>query len=267
MPELDDFLGAEPEEEKPVIETPEVAAEVAPEVEEPEVEVAPEPEPAAKPEPTEPAEPGDVTGLKSALQAERAKRNDYKGERDRLAGELAAIKAQLDAAVKPAPTAPAAPAVPATIPNPVEDPQGYHAHIQQMIFNDKLHMSEVMLRQQVGNNDDVTAKAAKFKEMASANHVLRAELQKSAHPWKFAYDTASKAMALDEIGDPAAYRTKLEAEIRASVMAEMAGAAPAAAPRVVLPQSLGTARSAASRNVPVINVPESFDDILRVEKR
>jgi hypothetical protein len=266
MPELDEFLGgAEPEEEK-IVETPEVVAEAPAEVvEEPEAE----PEAPTKPEATDPPEPGDVTGLKSALQAERAKRNDWKSEAARVTGELAAIKAQMEALQKapPAPTTPAAPTQPAVIPNPVEDPQGYHAHIQQTLFNDKLNMSEMMLRQQVGNDADVDAKREKFRQMAAANPALRMELQKAAHPYKFVYDTAAKAMALDEIGDPASYRTKLEAEIRASVMAEMAGAAPAPAARVVLPQSLGTARSAGSRNVPVINAPEAFDDILAVARK
>lgn len=268
MAELDDFLGgSEPEEEPPV-----VVAEAAPEPEvapEPEPEVEAEPEPAAKPEPTEPAEPSDVVGLKAAIQAERAKRNDWKSEAARVNGEMAALKAQLEALQKappPAPAAPAAPTQPAVIPNPVEDPQGYHAFIQQDIFNRSLNMSEAMLRQQVNNDADVDAKVAKFRQLADANPALRAELQRSAHPYKFVYDTAARHAALEEIGDPASYRSKLEAEIRASVMAEMAGTAPAPRPIVQLPTSLGTARSAGSRNVPVINVPESFDDILAVRK-
>jgi len=263
MPELDDFLGGtEPEEEKPIV-AESVEPEAAPEPEA-------EPEPEAKPEPTETPEPGDVTGLKSALQAERAKRNDYKSEAARLAGELAAIKAQMAEAAKappPAPVQQSAPVVPAAIPNPIEDPQGYHAHIQQTLFNDRLNMSEAMLRQSVGNDEDVDAKREKFRQMAEANPTLRAELQKAAHPYKFVYDTASKALAMDEIGDPTSYRAKLEAEIREKVMAEMAGSAPAPQPRVVLPQSLGTARSAGSRNTPVINVPESLDDILAVARK
>lgn len=256
MAELDEFLGAEPEEEP-------VVAEAAPEPEPTPEPVEPDPEP--EPTPTEPAEPGDVTGLKSALQAERAKRNDYKGERDRAIGEMAALKAQLEAFQKAPPAATPVPAVqaqPAAVPNPVEDPQGYHAFIQQSIFNDRLNMSETMLRQQIGDDADVDAKREKFRQLADANPGLRAELQKSAHPYKFVYDTAAKHLALEEIGDPVSFRSKMEAEIRASVLAEMAGTAPAPQPRVVLPQSLGTARSAGSRNTPVVNIPTDFDDIL-----
>lgn len=263
MAELDEFLGGTEPEEEPVVA--EATPELEPTPEPAEPEATPEPEPA----PTEPPEPGDVTGLKSALQAERAKRNDYKGERDRLAGELAAFKVQFEAFQKAPPPAavPAVQAQPVAVPNPVEDPQGYHAFIQQDIFNRSLNMSEAMLRQQIGDDADVDAKREKFRQMADSNPSLRTQLQQSAHPYRFVYDTAAKAIALEEIGDPTSFRSKLEAEIRAQVMAEVSGTTPIAAPRVQLPQSLGTARSAGSRNAPVINVPEAFDDILRVEKR
>lgn len=257
MAELDEFLGgSEPEEEPPVVS--EAEPEVAAAVEEPEAE--PEPEPAAP----EPAEPSDVVGLKAAIQAERAKRNDYKGERDRLAGELAAIKAQMEAAAK-VPVVQAEPPAPrqaVAVPNPVEDPEGYHRHNQDVIFNERMNMSELMLRNQITDKADVDAKIEKFRALVKVNPSLGSELRQAVHPWQFAYDTAAKHQALEEIGDPASYRSKLEAEIRASVMAEMAGTAPAPQPRVQLPTSLGTARSAGSRNVPVVNIPTDFDDIL-----
>lgn len=267
--ELDEFLGGE--EELPVAE---VVAE--PVVEAPEAAAQPE---TPAPEPAEPAkepEPTDVTGLRSALLAERTKRNDYKGERDRLAGEKAAMQAELEAfrkAAVPAPPPqqkPAEQSTPVSIPSPIEDPAGYHAHIQRDIFNRSLNMSEVMLRQQVGDDADVDAKVAAFKKLAEANPALRAELQRHPHPYKFVYDHAKKAMAMDEIGgDPAAFRANLEAEIRAKIEAEYAGAGaqPAAQQRVTLPQSLGTVRSAGPRSGPVLNVPESFDDILRVARK
>lgn len=266
---LDGFLDAEEPgqaEAEPLsaaVETPE-----APLAAEPREPTAPVVEPEKD---DDPEVPPDVAGLRSALQAERGKRNDYKGERDRLAGEMAALKVQLEAAQKPPPAPVAAPvpeqrAEPVAIPNPVEDPVGYHAFIQRDMFNRSLNMSEIMLRQSVGDDADVDAKVAKFKELAAANPALRAELQKQPHPYKYVYDYAKRSMAMDEIGpDPQAYRTKLEAEIRAQVQAEMAGTVQAPA-RIQLPQSLGTARSAAPRSNAVINVPEAFDDILNVRR-
>lgn len=217
--------------------------------------------------------PEDVLGLRQAIQAERAKRNDYKGERDRLAGEMAALKAELEAR-KTAAVPPPPPAAqveqrrePQQIPNPIEDPAGYHAYIQHDIWNRSLNMSEVMLRQAVGDDADVDAKVAAFKKMAEANPTLRAELARQPHPYKYVYDYAKKQMALEEIGDPEAYRAKLAADIRAELEAEYAGTPVQQAqmrqpPRVNIPQSLGTARSAQSRSTPVLNIPESFGDIL-----
>lgn len=270
--DLDSFLDVEEPgqaeaEPSAAVETP--AEALAAEPREP---AAPVVEPATDDDATE--IPADVAGLRSAIQAERAKRNDHKGRADRLEGEAAALRAELEAARKAPPTpvaqpAPAQHADPVAIPNPVEDPVGYHAYIQRDMFNRSLNMSEIMLRQQIGDDADVDAKVAKFKELAAANPALRAELQKQPHPYKYVYDYAKRSMAMDEIGpDPGAYRSKLEAEIRAQVQAEMAGTVqPQPATRIQLPQSLGTARSAAPRSAAVINVPESLEDILNVGRR
>jgi hypothetical protein len=223
------------------------------------------------------AVPDDVAGLRAAVVAERAKRKDYKGERDRLAGENAAIKAELEASRR-APVAAAPPAPPPEpqavhVPSPLEDPAGYHAFVQRALFNERLNNSEAMLRGQLNNDADIDAKLAVFKKAADANPALRSELTRQPNPYRWAYQQAQRIMAMDEIGtDPAAYRTKVEAEIearvRAAVEAEYAAAAPAGAPvRVHLPQSLGTARSAGARNTPVINVAENFDDILAPVRR
>ena len=223
--------------------------------------------PEADPDDAKPV-PEDVAGLRSAIQAERAKRNDYKGERDRLQGEAAALKAELEAlrraAATPAPPpVPERAAEPVAIPSPLEDPAGYHAYQEQRLFNERLNMSEAMLRTQ-HDDADVDAKIEVFKKAAAANPALRAELTRQPHPFRWAYQQAQRIMAMDEIGDdPAAYRARVETELRARLEAEYAAAAPAPGQtRVTLPQSLGTARSAGPRSMPVINVAESFDDIL-----
>lgn len=265
--DLDTFLG---EEDEPILEA---AAEPEAAVATPEP-AAPEPEPAAE---TPIDNPANFRQLREVVEATKRERNDYKGERDRLAGEKAAMLAELEAFRKASVAQPvAAPAAPeprreVAIPNPVEDPQGYHEAIQRDIFNRSLNMSEVMLRQQVGDDADVDAKVAVFKKLADADPSLRAELQRQAHPYKFVYDHAKKSLAMEEIGgDPGAFRAKIEAEIRAKIEAEYAGAPaqqPAAQSRVVLPQSLGTARSAGPRSAPVMNVPEDFNDILAVGRK
>jgi hypothetical protein len=275
--ELDTFLDgeeagqAEAEQPSAATDTPEAVIETAAEPREPLAKATPEAEPAK--EDDEHPVPDDVAGLRAAVQAERARRRDYKGERDRLAGEMAALKAQLEATRAPPPPAPVqqAPPQPEVIPNPVEDPQGYHDYMEaradHKAFNGRLNLSEALLRQQ-HDHADVEAKIAVFKKAAAANPALRAELSRQPLPYHWAYQQAEKLMALEEIGDPAAYRSKLETEIRAKLEAEYAGTQPqAAAPRIQLPQSLGTARSAAPRSNAVINVPEDFNDILRTARR
>lgn len=220
--------------------------------------------------------PEDIRGLRSALQAERGKRNDYKGERDRLSGELAATKAALAAAEAKATAAPvaAAPVVAAdppaapVVPNPLEDPAGYHAYNQRMLFNERLNISEAMLREAPGV-ENVDEKLAAFKKAMDANPALRTEFSKQPHPYRWAYEQGAKQLALAEVGDdPAAFRARIEAEVRARIEAEMAGAAPAqgAVAAVVLPRSLASATSSAPRMQAVEAAPE-FEEIFAPKKR
>jgi len=272
--ELDEFLGdAEVHADAPVEAVAPVEAD-APAAEAAEGAAAPA-EAAAKEEPAAP-EPEDVTGLKSALQATRRERADHKGRADRLDGEAAALRAELEALRKAAAPAPAAAPVaapapePQAIPSPLEDPQGYHQYMQRTLFNERLNASEIMLRESV-DGADVDAKMAVFKKAAESNSDLRKELSRQPHPYRWAYQQAQKIMAMEEIGtDPAAFRAKVEAEIRAQVEAELAGSEPAAgaaAGRVAIPRSLSTVRSSGSRTAPVMNIPESLDEILATPRR
>jgi hypothetical protein len=243
----------------------------APEATPAEAETEDKPVPAK--EEADDSQPEDVVGLKSALQAERARRRDYKGERDRLQGERDALMAQMEVYRKAPPAPPAPPSVPQAVappervPNPVEDPEGYAAwqeqRFEKRLFNERLNISERMLRART-DSADVDAKIAVFRKAAADNPGLRAQLGSHPDPYQFAYDTGARFLAMEEIGtDPAAYRAKVETELRAKIEAELAGTQPSApAPRVTLPQSLGTARSAGPRSGPPINVAESFDDIL-----
>lgn len=223
--------------------------------------------------------PEDVRGLRTALQEERTKRRDHKGRADRLDGELAATKAALEearkapqatAAAPVAAPAPVAQAAPIPIPNPAEDPAGYQQHIQRMLFNERLNISEAQLRE-AHDDADVDAKMAVFKKAAEANPALRAELNRQVNPYKWAYAQAVRIMAMDEIGtDPAAYRAKIEAEIRAKVEAELAAPAAgdptASIPAIHLPRSLANATNAGARATAMETVPE-FEDVFKRPKR
>jgi hypothetical protein len=223
--------------------------------------------------------PEDLRGTREALIAERAKRKDWKGQAERASGELTALRAELEAARKAAIVAPppAAPVVPApeprqdmAVPNPVEDPQGYHAYHQRMLFNERLENSEFRLRDK---HDDVDAKIEVFKKAVQANPALTAEFSRQRDPYRWAYEYAKRVMAQEEIGDdPTAFRTKIEAEIRAKVEAEYAaagnGAAPIRqAPTVNIPRSLGTAPSSAPRTLQAVDTVPEWEDIWAKKKR
>jgi hypothetical protein len=256
-------------------EEPSVAVETVPVVEGKE---PPQPAPVVEPEPPDEI-PEDLRGTREALIAERAKRKDWKGQAERASGELTALRAELEAARKVAAAAPPppAPVVPApeprqdmAVPNPVEDPQGYHEYNQRMLFNERLNLSEAMIRDK---HEDVDEKLAVFKKAAEANPALRAELTRQPHPYAWMYSQAQRIMALAEVGDdPTAFRARIEAEIRAKVEAEYAAAGNGAAPirqtpTVNIPRSLGTAPSSAPRSLQAVDTVPEFADIFTPKKR
>lgn len=313
MKNLDDFLNGDPAGQAEAPVEPSVAASTEPMgdpsppepvaaepiVAEPaeakapdpgQVQADPKPEakrPEQKPEEGVPPAPEDVTGLKSALQATRKERADYKGERDTLKGQLAALEAQLVAAraaaaaapppappPAPAPAAPRQDVAPQPIPNPIEDPENFAAYLQQRVdaqaWDRHCQMSEALF-QSLNPGVDTKAIADRFAKQVDENPILGKQLRASPNPYKFAADHLAKVDAMAEIGpDPLAFRAKVEKELREKWEAEHAAAAepatpsPAAAPAVVLPQSLGTVRSAAPRSVQTTGAAfVDFDDILK----
>lgn len=291
MAGLENFLATEEGEAAPAEPTPPVA------IEEPQGEPAPvaeapekiaEPVAAAEDEEGAPPAPesDDVKGLRAALQAERGKRNDYKGERDRLAGEVAALKAQMDAFAKAPPPPPSVPvqqapqqppqqAQPAPDPatQPVEFARWQQAQIQAVIRNERFNVSEAVLRRQLGS-EEVDAKIAIFKKAAETNPVLQAQLEHQPDPYGWAYEQAKRIQAMEEIGpDPGAFRAKLEADLRAKLEAELReklqaeyGGVPVR-PAPNLTPSLGTARSAAPRSAEPVSAPDFYDVFKRPRKQ
>jgi hypothetical protein len=245
---------------------------------------------AAAPEAEERDEvPEDLRGTREALLAERAKRRDWKGQAERAAGELAAknqeleaLRLQLRAPAAPAAGAPAAPAAPAAPlpfpkpPNPIEDPDGYNAYRDRQLLNERLNMSEMLLRESAPA-EDVNAKLEAFRKAAEQNPGLRSQFARELHPYRWAYKEGEKLLALAEIGDnPTTYRERIAQEIEAKVRAELeakynggaGGADPAGGDPVAvrIPRSLGTANSAAPRTPVVLEAP-AFEDIFKPRPR
>ena len=248
--ELDAFLGAknEPVPEAQPEPTPEpVEQEQAPE-EAPEQEEAP---PAPEPK------PGERTVPLAALEAERAQRRDHKERAARLEGELAELRRQFEEA-KRAPPPQYQPPQPL---DPVQQPEAFVERVQQVVLNERLNSSEMMLRREIGA-EAVDAAIRDFKEAAQRDPTLFPKLYQQPDPYGWLAKHVEVLRMQREIGDdPAAYRAKLRAEIEAELNA--APEAPRVSPAARLAPSLANARSAAPRATGAWAGPTPLEDIFR----
>lgn len=210
-------------------ETPEIA-------EAPIVEAAPEPE-ASKGEP-EAAPPAAVEEARhipiTALLDEREKRQQATREAEELRRKVAEMEARLNPPKKV---------------DFFEDPESALQTVQQtaqaIALNTKLETSRFLAERDHGA--DAVKEAYEFFD---ANPHLSQQLLKSPSPFHEAVKVYQKHKMLQEIGeDPAAYRARIEAEIRERVAAEMAPPRPATSP----PPSLASATSAGPSKGPVVS--------------
>ena len=131
--------------------------------------------------------------------------------------------------------------------------------LQQQIINERLNMSEMMLRQQ---HEDVDAVIERFQQEAQKNPALCAQLQSQPHPWKWAYDYAKRLMTMDEIGDPESYKQRIREQVLAEL--QQSDSNPQAA-KPNIPQSLAGARSSGARSAPAWSGPTSLEDIIQTK--
>lgn len=222
--------------------------------------VAPDSEATAEGEPPAPEGKSVPIGVVHAVRAER---QDWKEKALRMEGEMAALKAQMEAAkVTPVPVAQPQQRQQETIPNPVEDPHGFVAYQQREFLNTKLDMSEAILR--ATDLPDIDPAIEAFKAATMKNPALGAEMARQQHPYKWAYDQGKRALAMAEIGDdPAAYRARIEAEIRSSLTQSPAPSVSSpAAPSRPLPRSLAGVPSSAPQAAGAWSGPTPFSEIL-----
>ena len=156
------------------------------------------------------SEPGQMVPLK-ALEEERKGRQDWKEKAIRFEEELKHLRASQgqqqpsQQQQQPAPTT---------------------LTYESALLNERMNMSEMMVRQQHGD-DDVDKALEVFQKAVQENPALGAQLAQQRHPWQFMFDQAKRIQAMSEIGsDPAAYRQRLRDEILAELQQQ--GAAPAA---------------------------------------
>lgn len=145
-----------------------------------------------------------------------------------------------------------------------ENPDAYLTQkltpVQQQMQQQREEFSLMMANEKYGAEAVQEAYRAIASEV-EANPAARAHVQaimQTPHPYGALVDWHRKRQAAAEIGDdPAAYRERLKAEL----LAEMQGAAPAAATPPVMPSNLAGARNVGSRSGPAWSGPQSLNDI------
>jgi hypothetical protein len=172
----------------------------------------------------------------AALEAERRGRQDWKEKAIRYEEELKALRER---------TAPAQSQQQPQQLDPIQQ-------VRQEMLNERFNMSEMVARGKYADLDDVVET---FKQACQTNPALGMALQQSANPYEYAYREGKRLQLLKEVGDdPAAYRAKVEAEIRAQLQ-------PQTPAGMTLPASLAGARSAATRSAPAFTGPTPLGSV------
>lgn len=218
-------------------------------------------EAAAAPEPGETVEPARDANGRFAAKAEPeaappaaetdpphvpiAALKDERAKRQAAEAELAKLR---EAQTKPPP-----------MPSPVDDPEGYARHMAEVAFNERLNVSEMLIRQ-AHDAAAVDEAVALFGQEVEANPELGRQLRQQLHPWDWVMKRAAQTKARQEIGDdPAAYRER----VRKELLAEMQAKAPEPTAQPTLPKSLATERNVGARTPDAYAGPPPLEQIVR----
>lgn len=143
-------------------------------------------------------------------------------------------------------------------PDMFEDPEGYQAWQDQQRQSEmtqmRLAMSESMFRdtlEQQGKADEFEEAGEYFRAEAQRNPALIQEMLNHPNPAKFVYQSGMRFKAIEEIGDPASYRARIEQETEARLLPkldELVNAKLQEALSQRLPKSLAGVQSSGERN-------------------
>jgi hypothetical protein len=159
------------------------------------------------------------------------------------------------------------------MPDPQTDLYGYLRYQevvrQRELLNERLNLSEAFITDKIGE-DKLREYVAEFKQHADKDQSLWGKLYNQPNPYGWMAREMDRMRQRAEIGDdPAAFRSRVEAELRAKWEAEAAQLQPAGngalrpSPVAGMAPSLANARSVAGRSQPTFTGPPSMDDILR----
>jgi hypothetical protein len=273
--QLESFLASE----SAPAPAPEPATPAAPEA--PPAASAPKPEAkpdpgakaaAAKPEPEDDGEPpepleGEPVIPRRAYEDERRKRQDWKARAVEAETKHKELVRQLEDAQRRAAAPPPQPqAPPQPPPDPAVDPRGFAQHLVQQqqaaLLNERLNNSEMLLREKIGD-EKLSEYVNEFRSMAEADPTLFGKLYSQPHPYNWLTREVDRLRLVRDVGDdPAAFRSKIEAEARARWEAEAKAAPPPVSPAAGLQPSLATARSVAGRSAGAWTGEPTLEDVL-----
>jgi hypothetical protein len=264
--QLDSFLATGTPPDGAQAPPPEPAPEPSPAPEKP--PSTPE-KPAREAKPEEPHEPDEDEALQHVqggdnrtvpFSALEKVRNDWKSKAAAEKARADELNRQLEAIRRPPEQPQPQPQYQPVPLDPVNNPQGFIAHMQREALNDRLNLSEMMLRKEIGA-EAVSALVADFKQAAAQNPMLERQLQQQVHPYEWVRQQVEMIRLHRDVGDdPAAYRARVIAEERAKWEAEQQG--PRVSPAAGLPPSLANARSVAGRTTSTFTGPPTMDAIL-----
>jgi len=270
--QIDAFLkgGAPEAAETPASEPAADSAAAAPEAPAPAVT----PAPATAEDDTDPPEPreGEPIIPRSAYEAERKRRQDWKEKAARAEGELAELRRQMEEARRPQPAPAQQPQYQQRpMPDPNTDLQGYLVALEQRnearALNMQLNTSEMFLREKIGP-EKVNEYVSEFKRAAEADPSLYGKLYSQPNPYGWMQREVERMRLMNEVSDPDAYRAKVRAELEAELRAALpVQQQPPVSPAAGQPRSLATARSVAPRSAPQWSGERPLDQILADRRR
>ncbi len=193
-------------------------------------------------------------------------RNDWKSKYAAEQARAELLAKQLEEAKRPPPPqATPAPMMQLAPIDPAQDPQGFMMRMQQVLLNERLNNSEVMLREKLGP-EKVDEYVAEFKELAAIDQTMFGKLYQQTNPYSWMQREVERQRVLRDVGDdPTAYRAKVEAEARAKWEAEVAaqpmngGNGHAVSPAAGMAPSLANARSVAGRTTTTFTGPPPLE--------
>lgn len=226
-------------------------------------------------EPTKPdkGEPGDGQVPQEALHQERQKSKRYTEEVADLRHQISSLQGMVQGFIQG--QQPRKEIAPQPLPDPVQDPEGYHRYVEngvrQQIQSElggfrsqQIESSMQSALFQHGEEFQQAYQAVSSEINGRGNVALREALRASPNPGLAIIQWHRQQEALREIGaDPAAYRERVKAEIRAELQGGQPQVHQQQRQQPIMPTSFTQTRNAGSRATPEWGGPKPLSEIFQ----